>query len=168
MVCLGAYSQRRILHLNEVADVHLCAENGARAQPRERTDPCILSNASALEMTVGLDLGAVLDGDAEIEEDVRLDDDVAANLGVVRKPDGLRGDQSGAIAHHREARALLEYALGHSELLARVDAEHVVFATGDDSGTCTTGTCNLDRVGEIELALCVLVANARKDAEQIV
>ena len=121
-----------------------------------------------LEVAVGLDLGAVLDGDAGTEEDVRLDDDIAADLGVVGKPDGLRRDQRRALAHHGEARALLEDRLGGGELLARVDAQHIVFAARDDRGARAARTRDLDSVGEVEFALGVLVADARQHAEQIV
>ena len=141
--------------------MHVGAEHGTGTQPRERADARVLPDAGALEVAVGLDLGAILDRDAQIEEDVRLDDDVAADLGIVGQPDGLRRDQRRALAHHGEARALLEDRFGDGELLARVDAEHVLFAAGDDGGARAAGARDLDGVGEIELALGVVAADAR-------
>ena len=95
--------------------------------------PC--ADARALEMAVGLDLGAVLDGDARAEEDVGLDDDVAADLGVERQPDGLRRDQRHALLHDARARArFCQMRLGGGELIARVDAEHLVLRAVDDGG----------------------------------
>ena len=60
--------------------------------------------------------------------------DVAAELGVVGQPDGLRRDQRRAIAHRLEARAALEDRFGDGELVARVDAQHLVLVADDDAG----------------------------------
>ena len=71
----------------------------------------------------------VLDRHAGTEEHVRLDHHVAADFRVMGEPDRLGRDQGGAGQHHLETAAALPDRLGGSELVAGVDAEHLVLRT---------------------------------------
>ena len=93
------------------------------------------ADARALEVAVGLDLGAVLDRDARAEEHVGLDDDVAADLGVVGQPDRLRRNQRGALVHDaRAARASARCASAAASWSRELTPSTSSSLAGDDAG----------------------------------
>src|SRR5262249_30582645 len=61
MIGLGARFQAGVLHLDEIADVHVGADVGTRTQPRKWSNPRPRADAGADEVTVGQNLRAVLD-----------------------------------------------------------------------------------------------------------
>ena len=58
VIRLGAARQGGVLHFDEVADVHVGAQLGARPQAGERTDDAFLPNFGAVQHAVRQQLGA--------------------------------------------------------------------------------------------------------------
>ena len=183
VVGLGAASETRLLQLNEVADVRRGLEDGARPEPRERADDGPLVHDRAVEMTEGADLHPradlrVLDEGrsldlraranldrahelyADADHGLRLDRHLGVDEGVVGVAEGdaallMRGDEP-----------LPEHLLGRGELRAGVGAEHLPRILGQDRDGALLARGHGHHVGEVDLVLCVLAAEATDGAPQ--
>ena len=167
MIGLGALLDRDLLDLDEIADMHVLGEIGARPQPRKRADARAFADAGALDMAVGLDLGAILDGDAWAEEDVRLDHHVAADDRVEGHIDRVGIDQRRAVRHQARAGPALVDGFGLRQLSTRVDAEHLVFRTRHDGGLQSARPGDLDGIRQVVFALGIGVADRAQDGNQV-
>src|SRR6476620_4809556 len=110
-------------------------------------------------MAEGVDRGALLDADARTENHIRLDERVTGEDGVMAEIDGVRVDQRGAGQHRLPAPALLVDLLDAGELAAVVDALDLLLRGDDEGRGEALAVGDLDRIGEIVFALCVLLAD---------
>ena len=175
MVRLGAAADPRLLHLDEVADVHFVLELRAGAQARERPDDAALADDGVVQDAAREDLGVRADH-AVAQHDVRADAHAVAELDLAFE-DHVDVDVHVASdldrAAHVEARGIGErHALRHQLLRAPaavdgfdfgqlqlvVHAQHLVFAVGDDRRDRHPVLDGLhDHVGQVVLALRVVV-----------
>ena len=185
MVRFRSLAEGRVLDLDEVPDVDSARQLCIGAQPRERTDLACGPDAGAFDDAVGADLGVVLDyrvldhatgadvhpiakDDVAFEYDVRVDEDIAPGAHAPPDVDSGGIGKARAFTHERLGKALLVEPLERRELHTIVDAEHlfdrfrrhradrqpVLDRAGDD-------------IGEVVLALRVVVAQALEPAPQL-
>ncbi len=112
MIGLATDTQRDLLGLDEVADVHAIGQHGARSQARERADLRGALGNHALQVAVRTHFGArpkvdVLqtvertDGDAVAEHHVALEHDIDVDQHVAAHGDSAADVEPGRIAHAR-------------------------------------------------------------------
>ncbi len=118
-------------------------------------------------MTVGLDFSPSRNADPGPKKDIGFDVHVFGELGIVRQPHRLGGNKSDAGEHQFAAPALLPETFRDRQLVTRVDAQHLVLIAFDDRSLITVGARQLDGVGQIVLALGVVVANAAEKSGQV-
>src|SRR6185437_13294383 len=80
VVRLDAGRERRVLHLDEIADMDAFAQGRTGPEPRERPDDRVIADFGAREMAEGRDLDPLAHRDLGSEDDERPDDAVAADL----------------------------------------------------------------------------------------
>src|SRR6185369_12834466 len=189
VVRLRGGAERRVLDLDEVADVDVGAELGAAAQPRERTDPGVLADARAerfavdqrvgqdrraggdagvLQRAVGADADLVAELDDAFENAADVDLDVAAATQLAAGVETRRVGDADALGHETRGGRALVAALEVGELRRAVDAEHLGFARrrdADDTDAFADG--DADDVGEVVLAGGVVVGERRQPALQV-
>jgi hypothetical protein len=180
--------QRRVLHFDEVADVHVGAQPGAAAQPGEGADQCARADAGAEPLAVdvrvrpqrragadggiaddavGADAGAVAELDLAFEDAADVDLDVAAADELPADVDARRVGEAHARGKQAFGAGALEAALQVGELGRAVDAEHLGLArrlTVDDSRAFGDGQA--DDVGQVVLAGGVVVAQRAEPAPE--
>ena len=120
MVGLGAWTHRRFLYLDEIADLGLFTKHGTGAKARERTDFGTLADSGSLEMAEGTDRHLIGQGNARTEVDIRFENDVAADLCVPGKPNRFRDYQGCAAGHHFGPPRSLPIGLDRRQLGATV------------------------------------------------
>ena len=142
VVGLGACAHRRVLDLDEVADMHIGAERGAGAQPRERPDDRAGADRRALDDAVGVeahagcdlavsqhtaraDDDAVAEHHAALEHGVDVDEDVTADHDLTAHIDAHRIGERRARHHQGACARMLHRTLRLGELDPVVDAEHL-------------------------------------------
>ncbi len=167
MVDLGARLDVGILDLAEIADLGLRRKPRARPQPREGADLGAGGDAGALQMREGADARARGDADARPEHDVGLDQHVRLDLGVMGERHRRRRDHGNAPDHQRAAAALLPDRFGLGKLQPVVDAEQVLEGRLDGHHLEAAPIGDLDDIGQVELALGVVVADRIEQAERI-
>lgn len=106
-----------------------------------------------------------LDGDAGAEDDVGFDEHVAADAGVEREEHRLGRDQRDPCVQRLGALPRLEGGLGLRELGAGVDAEGLGLGAAHHVGGEPVVAQEPDEVGEVVLALGVLLADPLDQAE---
>src|SRR4029077_2012372 len=131
VVGLGTSLEAGVFDLNEIADVDVGADVGARPQPREGPDPGSLPDAGAHNVAIGQNLGTVGNDDAGPEVHIGFDGDVAADGGVIAEPNRFRRDHGHALAHGAGPGARLENGFRHGQLFARIDAHRLLRRTDD-------------------------------------
>src|SRR6185437_10664398 len=166
VIDLGPLTDFGGLDLHEIADVGTRPDLGAGPQPAERPDGRTGFDRSTLDMAEGLDRHAVADPGARPEHHVRFDHHIPADLGVVGEIDCRRVVQRHAGLHEIFSPERLELRLRLGEAGAVVDAQHLA-GVGDrmlDAHAVRIG--ELDSVGEVILALGVLVLDSVDDPSQ--
>ena len=120
---LHAFVQHRILDLDKVADMHIFGQFRAGAQAGERANAGPARDMTAFQMAEGMDHRTRFHGDTGAEDHIRRDDRIAADMGVQREKDGVRGGQGHAILQRFGAHGGLEGGFGLRQLGAGVDAQ---------------------------------------------
>src|SRR5690606_15714990 len=183
---LGALAEHRVLQLDEVADVGLFAQHGARAQAGERTTVGALADLRAFQVRIGLDDGAgakhgildhavradlhvVLDDDLAFEDHVDVDQHVATHTGLAAQVETRRIDQRHALGHQPARGTALVVALQLGELDAVVGAQYFHLVGGLYGGDAqAVGHGHGDHVGQVVLALGVAVGQPPQPVAQAV
>ena len=184
VVCLGAIGERRVLHLDEVADVHVGPQFGTRPQPCERPDhrarPDAHTERIAVDVGEGLDHGAGCDRGVShhavradlhpiaqmhraLEHAVHIDLDVGAAVQLATQVEPRRVQKANAGVHERVGALTLHDALELGQLLRAVHAQHFRGRGGlgrDDRDT--VGHRHRDHIGQVVLALGVAVVQSRQ------
>src|SRR5690606_27640572 len=122
VIDLGAGLDARLLHLDEIADMRLRPDLGARTQPRVRADRGAGLNARADDVAVAQDGDIVADRDARAEDHERLDHHLAAEHRVGLQEYRLGRHHGDAGQQGALARAPLHGGFGHRQFGAVVDA----------------------------------------------
>ena len=184
VIGLGAVGERRVLHLDEVADVHFGAQHGTGAQAGKRADERARPDAHA--QRVAVDVGERVDhrvvGDRRVADhavgadahpvaqahrafkdavDVNRHIDTALQFTAHIQP--RRIGQPHADVHQRVGAVTLQQALERGELLRAVDAQHLGGAArlrGHHSHAI--GHRMGHHIGQVVLALGVAVVQPRQ------
>ncbi len=98
---------------------------------------------------------------------MRLDRHVAADQRIGGKKHRFRRDHRRASRHGGAAQARLRDGFGLSELDAVVDAEHFAFVGDDNFCVASVGARQFHHIGEIELALGVLVVDPFEQSQRV-
>src|SRR3954454_2760513 len=160
VVDLGSGLDHRLLDLDEVADVDALAQVSTRPQAGIRAEGGARIHLTALEVTEPLDLHTVADGHARTEHGEGAHRDIAAEPGVVTEVDRAGINQRRTVPHGGLAHALLGDRLAGRQLGAAVDPEEFRLVTFHHQAALTIGPRQGHRVGEVELAFGVVVADA--------
>ena len=164
---LGARVQGRVLDLDEVAEMHARLQHRAGAQAHVRADIGALHQPGVVQVREGADGAAVADDHAGAEHAVRLDDDVAPENRIDAQEHRLGRDQRRPAELGRPAQAGLDRGLGLAELHPVVDALRLRLGHrhhGDGKSVCDG---QRHRVGEVVLAVGVVVADPLQEAEGV-
>ena len=189
MVRLRAARQGRVLHLDEIADVHVFAQRCARAQPRERADERTRAHAHAQGLAV--DVGERVDhragGDHRVahqavrpdanpvaelhmafEDAVDVDLHVGAAAQFATHVQAPRVGQANPGVHQRGGLGALEAALEVGELHGAVHTQHfgVARRCGGGDGHAL-GDRHRDDVGQVVLALGVVAGQRGEPAFEV-
>src|SRR5690606_24300450 len=174
-----------VLDLDEVAQMHAGAEHGARTGAGVGPDHAGLAHGGAVDVAEGLDAGAGADAgvadhavgadahavaelDLAFEDAIDVDLDVAAHGERTAHVDARRIDQRDALFHQAAGDVALVDALELRQLQLVVDAERLgkgVGLHGGDLDAVSHGQA--DDVGEVVLALGVVVADAPEPVAQL-
>ena len=100
------------------------------------------------------------------DDDVRLDEHVLADPGVMAEEHGFRRHQRRALRHDLAAQTLLHRSFGLRKLGAGVHAENLIGVAAQHMRVESIGFGQRYRIGEIELALGVGVADTRQKVRQ--
>ena len=185
VVRFGTGIQRRVLHLDEVADVHVDAEVGAGPQPRIRADAGIGADDRAVDVRERMDHRAGRDGrvadhamradhdavaerDAAFEDAADVDLHVAAAHQLAALVEPRRVRQAHAGVHQRLGAPALQAPLELGELRRAVDAEHFGFV-GRRHGHHRHAVCHSERndIGQVVLVLGVVVGQLLEPAFEV-
>src|SRR5581483_10122291 len=80
--------EARVLHLDEIADMHIAAEVGAGTQARKGTDARTVADRRTDHVAERRDLHPLADGDARAEDDEGANHAVAADPRIGAEVDG--------------------------------------------------------------------------------
>ncbi len=139
---------------------------GPRTQTGEGADPHAVADGRLFDMAEGQNLDVVADRHTGTEHHVWADGDVAAQPRVERQEHAGRVGQGRPCRHRQGAQADLHQRLGHRQVGAGVDAQHLFGRRLDDGAVAAVGTGQGDHVGQIVLALGVVVADPVQPSEQ--
>ena len=137
------------------------------AQAGEGADADAGADVGALEMREGENFGAVADRDTGAEHHVGANGDVAPEAGVETEEHARRIEQRGAPGHGPLPQPILNHGFGRRQLGPGIDAHELRRRPLDDGRGQPVGAGQGDDVGEIVLALGVVVAEAPQEAEQV-
>ena len=165
---MSAGAEPRFLHLDEIADMDIGLEPRAGTQPRIRPDLGTAADNRAFEMGERADQRAVLDGDAGTEHHIGFDDDVAPEPGVGGEVDGLRRGHGDTRLVGGCAQPALQHVLRLGELGLGIDAAHLVLLGFERHRGQAHLAGDLDRIGQIELALGVVIPDPFENCERAV
>ncbi len=166
VVGLGAPAHLDLLDLDEVADVGLLADVRARPQPRVGSDDGARTHDRPFQMAEGADHRAGLDLHPRAEDHIGLDHRPAGDACVPREVDRVRRCHADALGHQRRAAAGLEDRFRRGQLGLGVDPHHRVLGCEGGAHGQPVGIGQADDIGEVVLALAVLVVHAREEPEQ--
>ena len=158
VVGLGALGHARGLQFHEVADMDTVGHLRPRADARKRPDQHAPADAYALDVAEGVDDGVGPDGHAGTEADVGPDPDIGAELRVGRQPDRAGIGHRDPARHRGGAQPLLQRLLGRGQFGARIDALELGLLARHGDRLVAGFTRHTDRVGEVEFALHIVVA----------
>ena len=113
-----------------------------------------------------MDDRAVLHRDLLAEHHIGLDHHVLAEFGVGAEKHGLRRDQRDAGIERGVAQAPLRHRFRFGELAFGVDAAHVVLLDFDRDRAELHAARDLDRIGQIEFAFAIAVADPLQDGKR--
>jgi hypothetical protein len=183
VVGLGAVGHRAVLHFDEVADVHVLAELRAGAQARVGADDAAAAGLGLLDVAEGgdaragaddgipqhamrADLDAVAEHDAALEHAVHVDRHVAAAVELAAHVEPVGVEQGHALLHQQQRIAVLVDALQFGQLHLAVHAEHFPGLVGLGRHRHALADRQPDDVGQVVLALRVVVAQRRQPAPE--
>ena len=154
---LAARPERRVLHLDEVADLDSVHQVRVRPQVRVRTELHAFVEATVLDVAAGLDAHAPADHRAAREATAGLDHRVPPDLDGGVDVGGGGIDERHALGHQPLVDALAHQARGLGELGAVVDAQALggVLEPERLDAVSLLGRV-ADDVGDVELALAVV------------
>ncbi len=149
---LHALVEDGVLHLDEVADMHVLGQFRAGAEPGEGTDARAARDVAAFEMAEGQDLGFRLHRRLGAEDDMRPDDRVAPDHCVMAQEDRLGRGQRHAVGHDLGAKPVLQRRLRPGQIGAAVHAQRLGLGAGHDLGGHAVRTRGGDDVGQVVFA----------------
>ncbi len=158
---------RGVLHLDEIADVHILGQHRAGPQARERPDDRMRADHGVLDHAVRVDAHAVLQLDAALEDAIDVDEHVAAADQLAAHVDAVGIGERDALRQQRLGDVALMDAFEPGQLVLAVDAigfPVVVRLGGRDLHAFGHGHGH--DVGQVVLALRVAVAEQRQPARQ--
>ena len=163
---MAALPISRLLDLDEVPDARLGTDIGLGPQPRKRAHYGALGDARALDMGKRPDRHVVADSDAGTEDDVGLDHDVAAETGIEGEDHGVGIDECRTALHRPIAQVLLHERFRHGQIASRVDPHQFLGRPFDNRTTESAPVREPDDVGEIVLALGVILLHRRHEISE--
>ncbi len=133
-------------------------------EPGKRPNDGTLHYPGSLDVAKAANGDAVGDFNARTENHVGFDDDVAAEPGVGRKENRLRGNERRAFSHCLLAQVLLHHRRNPGKLGPGIHALHFVLRADDMTDTFLLGDGELYEIGQVDLALGVVGAQFRQQA----
>ena len=125
-----------------------------------------LADMGARQMRERADGRALLHRDTRAEHHIGLDRDVPAELGVRREVNRVGGDEGDAGFERRLPQPLLHGGLGRRKLRFGVDAAHFILRHFERDRPELHVARNLHRIGQIELAFAVGIADPLQDFQR--
>ena len=161
---LYACVQRRVFQLDEVADPDTACKITATPHPGEGADLDVIRQRRVLDVRERLDLAVIADGHAGAEKHVRMHQNILPSFVSMLKKTVSGAVSVGAFQHRGAPHPALEDRFSLSQLNPVVDAKRFGLVAQDGTARQAVLAGQPDHIGEVILALGVVIPDAVQQA----